>query len=40
MRFSFERSHLEKIYAKRNGYMILAIGATLICLIQLAVIFF
>jgi len=40
MRFSIERSRIEKLFAQRNGYMMLATGCTLICLLQILVIFF
>lgn len=39
MRFSIERSQLEKIFAQRNGYMMLAMGSLLLCLLQVVVIF-
>jgi len=40
MRFSIARSQLEKIFAQRNGYMMLALGSLLICLLQMIMMFF
>lgn len=40
MRFSIERSQIEKLFAQRNGYMMLALGCLLICLLQILVMFF
>jgi conjugal transfer pilus assembly protein TraE len=40
MRFSIARSQLEKIFAQRNGYMMLALGSMFICLMQIIIIFF
>lgn len=40
MRFSIERSQLEKLFAQRNGYMMLALGSMLLCLMQIIVMFF
>lgn len=40
MRFSIERSQLEKLFAQRNGYMMLALGSMLLCLMQVLVMFF
>lgn len=34
MKFSIAKSQLEKMLAQRNGYMILAFGLILVCLIQ------
>lgn len=40
MRFSIQRSQLEKIFAQRNGYMMLALGSTLVCVLQMLVVVF
>ncbi len=40
MKFSIAKTHLEKILVQRNGYMVLAFGSILLCLIQSAVMFF
>jgi conjugal transfer pilus assembly protein TraE len=40
MRFSIERSQLDKIFAQRNGYIMLALGSMLLCLLQMVIIFF
>lgn len=40
MRFSIERSQLEKLFAQRNGYMMLALGSMLLCLMQILIMFF
>lgn len=40
MRFSINRTRIEKLLAQRNGYMVLAIGAIAICILQLMVMFF
>jgi len=40
MKFSIERSQLEKVFAQRNGYMLLALGSLLICFVQIMVIVF
>jgi conjugal transfer pilus assembly protein TraE len=39
MRFSIERSQVAKLFAQRNGYILLALGSMLLCLIQLVIIF-
>lgn len=39
MRFSIERSQIDKLFAQRNGYIMLAMGSMLLCLIQLIIIF-
>lgn len=40
MNFSLAHNQLEKIFAQRNGYMMLAIGSTMVCLLQTLLIFF
>jgi len=40
MRFSIARSQIEKIFAQRNGYMMLALGSLLLCLLQAISMFF
>lgn len=40
MKFSIQRSQLEKIFAQRNGYMVLALGSLLICILQALTMFF
>lgn len=40
MRFSIAQSRLEKLFAQRNGYMMLAAGSIVICLMQTLLIFF
>lgn len=39
MRFSIERSQIDKLFAQRNGYIILAMGSMLLCLVQMIIIF-
>lgn len=39
MRLSFEKGQIEKLLKERNGYMMLALGSLLICLIQLILVF-
>lgn len=39
MRFSIERSQINKLFAQRNGYIMLAIGSMMLCLIQMIIIF-
>lgn len=40
MNFSLAHNQLEKIFAQRNGYMMLAIGSIVVCLLQMILIFF
>lgn len=38
MKYSIERSQIEKIFSQRNGYLVLAVGAIVVCLLQLIII--
>ncbi len=38
MKYSIERSQIEKIFSQRNGYLMLAIGAIAVCIFQLIII--
>lgn len=40
MNFSVAKNQIEKILSQRNGYMMLAIGSMLICMIQCLLMFF
>ena len=40
MRFAIERSKIEKLFAQRNGYMLLALGSMLLCMLQMIAMFF
>jgi conjugal transfer pilus assembly protein TraE len=40
MNFTLARNQIENLIAKRNGYLLLAIGSLFICLIQLLIIFY
>ena len=39
MKLSIERSEIEKIYSQRNGYLMLAAGGILLCILQIVMIF-
>lgn len=39
MRFSIARNQLEKMFAQRNGYMMLALGSMVVCLLQIIALF-
>jgi conjugal transfer pilus assembly protein TraE len=40
MKFTLAHNQLEKIFAQRNGYMMLAIGSMAVCLLQIIFMFF
>lgn len=39
MKFSIQRSQLEKLYVQRNGFMMLALGSMLVCIFQVFIMF-
>lgn len=40
MNFTIQRSQLEKLFAQRNGYLLLAACAIIVCILQVIVMFF